>query len=81
MHHGQAIPKIVYIGPQLKPLERFKASFCQNKANSKCRLKRTSLRVAFDLVHSLRNAPYRAERIAGSQLASLYAIDIYVISL
>jgi hypothetical protein len=63
MHHGQALPEIVYIGPQPKLLNRFKASFCQNKANSKCLLKRNSLRVAIDLVHSLRNTPYRAERI------------------
>ncbi len=81
MHHCQAIREIVYIGPQPKLLEKFKASLCQNKANSKCLLKSNWLRVAFELVHSLRSGPYRAERIAGSQLASLYAIDIYVISL
>jgi len=76
MHHGKAIPEIVYLGPQLKPLERFKASLCQDKANSECLLKPNWLRMALDLVHFLRSGPYRAERIAGSHLASLYAIDI-----
>jgi len=57
-------PRSFYCGPQPKLLERFKASFCQNKGNSNCLLKRNWLREALNLVHSLRNAPSRAERMA-----------------
>jgi hypothetical protein len=28
MHHGQAIPTLLYAGPSLKDLERFNASLC-----------------------------------------------------